>query len=585
MRVLLLHPEDSPMVGPWSRQRWDLIVDLGNSSPFSAETWSRESGCPVVRAASYPDGIADARCVRGIFSAGRGRLLDQEGIDWWELTSLLLMQEAMTVLTFRRMAGAIMPSAELWSTRSTGGPAELFAIVTGRDLHTFGEQGLARSTARILRYAGLARRFSFPQVKEILLDKYDPAYRWRSRFAPKLRNSAEAVVLIPSAYTNVSRMAAAYARLLPRQSFLMVTTRQSGRQFVPPPNVHLRDLAAYAKDDPPQAEIASLLDRWAKLRNDICSIPELQVLSRAGALDPIAGWIRDGITVRDAWGDVLEHEPVCGVLCGDDSNRYTLLPVLLASRRKIPTVDFHHGAFDGRYLMKSLPSDIYMAKNEMERDYLLRVCGLPAEKVVIGAPYRDSVIPARDAGGSMRMSAILFSEPYEVANLRAAEVYRELLPPLCRLVREKGRRLIIKLHPFESRSQRSRIVDEVLEPEDRALVSVIDGPPTPEIMAQAWFGLTVESTSAVDCRQSGVHCFLCGWLTFSPFGYAQQYARFGVGEVLQSAEQISGIPQRLVDFEKRPAMPWNLSPTADPEMLQSWLTSGLREPVGARPAS
>jgi hypothetical protein len=153
------------------------------------------------------------------------------------------------------------------------------------------------------------------------------------------------------------------------------------------------------------------------------------------------------------------------------------------------------------------------------------------------------------------------------------------------LVREKGRRLIIKLHPFESRSQRSRIVDDVLEPDDRALVSVIDGPPTPEIMGQAWFGLTVESTSAVDCRQNGVHCFLCGWLTFLPFGYAQQYAKFGVGEVLRSAEQISEIPQRLADFEQRPAMRWNLSPTADPGMLQSWLTSGLREPAGARPAS
>jgi len=585
MRVLVLHPEDSPRVGPWSRQHWDLIIDLGNSSPFSAERWSRQFGCPVARAASFPDGVADARCVREMFSAGRGRLADEEGIDWWNLTSLLLMQEAMTVLAFQRMAAEIAPSAELWSTRSTAGPAGLFAIVAGRDLHTFGEQGLSRSTARISRYARLARRFSFAQIKEIFLDKYDPAYSLRSRFAATLRNSVEPVVLIPSAYTNVSRMAAAYARLLPHQSFLMVTTRQSGTQFVPPPNVRLRDLAAYAKGDIPQAEVASLLDRWTKLRDDLCSIPELQVLSRAGAFDPIAGWIRDGIPVRNAWREVLEREPVCGVLCGDDSNRYTLLPVLLAARRKIPTVDFHHGAFDGRYLVKSLPSDVYMAKNEMERDYLLRICGLPAEKVVIAAPSRANVAPLRDAGGSMRTSAVLFSEPYEVADMRAEEVYRELLPPLCRLVRENGRRLIIKLHPFESRSQRSRIVQEVLEPGDRALVSVIDGPPTPEIMAQAWFGITVESTSAIDCLQNGVHCFLCGWLTLLPFGYAQQYARFGVGEVLQNAEQINGIPDRLAEFEKRPAMRWNLSPTADPAMLQSWLTAGLREPAGARPTS
>ena len=114
---------------------------LGKFFPFSAEAWSRQFGCPVVRAASFPDGIADARCVRDVFSTGRGRLLDEEGIDWWELTSLLLMQEAMTVLAFRRMAAEITPSAELWSTRSAAGPARLFAIVTGRDRHTFREQG------------------------------------------------------------------------------------------------------------------------------------------------------------------------------------------------------------------------------------------------------------------------------------------------------------------------------------------------------------------------------------------------------------------------------------------------------------
>jgi len=585
MRVLLLHPEDLPGVGPWSKQRWDLIVDLGNSSPFSAETWSRQLGCPVVRAASFPDEVADARCVREIFSAGRGQLIDEEGIDWWDLTSLLLMEEAMTLLAFRRLAAEISPSGELWSTRSLAdGPAGLFAIVVDKDIHTFGQQGLTRSAARILRYAGLARRFSFAQMKEIFLDKYDPEYGWRSRFARRLRNGVDPVVLVPSAYTNVSRMAAAYARLLPQQSFLMVTTRQSGRQFAPPPNVQLRDLAAYAKADPSRAEAASLLDRWANLRNDLSAIKELQALSRAGALDPIADWIRDGLPVRNAWKEVLEREPVCGVLCGDDSNRYTRLPVLLASKRKIPTVDFHHGAFDGRYLVKNLPCDAYMAKNEMERDYLLRLCRLPPEKVVIGAPPPEYVAQSNDGQRTRRTSAVLFSEPYEVAGMRAGEVYRELLPPLCQLVRENGRRLIIKLHPFESYSQRGRIVREVLEPDDREIVSVVEGPPTPEIMAQAWFGITVESTTAMDCLRNGVHCFLCGWLTLLPFGYAQQYARFGVGEVLQNVAQIRSIPNRLADFEKRPAMQWKLSPTADPVMLRSWLTSGLREPAGVRPA-
>ncbi len=44
MRVLFVHPEDSPAEGPWSQERWDLIVDLGKSSLFSAEAWRGSSG-------------------------------------------------------------------------------------------------------------------------------------------------------------------------------------------------------------------------------------------------------------------------------------------------------------------------------------------------------------------------------------------------------------------------------------------------------------------------------------------------------------------------------------------------------------
>ena len=119
---------------------------------------------------------------------------------------------------------------------------------------------------------------------------------------------------------------------------------------------------------------------------DLRSSTELAVLWQAGVLGRFPGWLRDGLGARNAWREVLEREPVCGVLCGDDSNIYTRLPVLLAARRRIATVDFHHGAFDGRYLLKDLPCDVYLAKNEMERDYLLRVCGLTPDKVVIGSP-------------------------------------------------------------------------------------------------------------------------------------------------------------------------------------------------------
>ena len=131
MRVLLLQPEDSPERGPWSRRRWDLIVDLGKSSPFSKERWERKFGCRVLRAESFRHGIADAKHVREMFSAGRGRLIDEVGIDWWDLMSLLVAPYALTLPALLSVAKEINPSAELWATRS-GGIAGVIAIVLRR---------------------------------------------------------------------------------------------------------------------------------------------------------------------------------------------------------------------------------------------------------------------------------------------------------------------------------------------------------------------------------------------------------------------------------------------------------------------
>ena len=570
MRVLLLQPEDSPERGPWSRQRWDLIVDLGKSSLFSVERWTRQFGCPVLRADSFRHGIADAKHVREMFSAGRSRLADEEGIDWWDLMSLLVAPYALTLPALLSVAKEISASAELWTTRP-GGIAGIVAIALSRSLQSFEPSGLARSTARAMHYAGLVRRFSPAQFTEIFLDKYDSGYRWRSRFTSRQPRCAEPVVLLPSAYANVSRMAAAYARQLPDQPFLMVATRRSARQFVAPPNVQVRDLAAYAAAGAAGAEVASLTERWMKLKADLCESPELRMLVQAGLLNSFPDWIRNGMSARNAWREVLEREPVEGVLCGDDSNLYTRLPVLLAVRRKMKTVDFHHGALDGRYALKDLPCDLYLAKNEMERDYLLRVCDLPAEKVVLGAPPENAP-SATAADRTGQTSAIVFSEPYELAGLRADQVYRELLPSLCSVARQNGRAVTIKLHPFESLSQRRRMVDDVLTPDDRNLVSVVDGPLSSMLMAQAWFGITVESTTVIDCLRNGICCFLCGWMSLSPYEYAQQYARFGIGEVLQNAEQLLEIPSRLAEFQNRPPMKLNLSATVDPAMLKRWLT-------------
>ena len=146
-----------------------------------------------------------------------------------------------------------------------------------------------------------------------------------------------------------------------------------------------------------------------KLRTELQSYPELNILLRSGVLDAFPAWIRDGIRVRNAWRGVLDREVIKGVLCGDDSNRYTRLPVLLAARRKIPTVDFHHGAMDGRYVLKELPCDLYLTKNEMERDYMSRVCGLSEDKIAVGAPLSAVSRPVAGRRVAERSLELFFS--------------------------------------------------------------------------------------------------------------------------------------------------------------------------------
>jgi hypothetical protein len=576
MRILLLHPEDSPLRGPWSGQRWDLIVDLGKSSLFSEEEWFSRCRCPILRAEKFRAGVPDAKAVRQIFAHGRGQLIDEEGLDWWDLTSLLIAPEVFSLLALQRIAAELDSKSEIWATRR-GESVSLLECLLDTSIQSFGSSPLGRLRSRASHYADLLHRFSPRQFTEIFLDKYDSSYQWRSRFSTPPAKNLEPVVLVPSAYGNVSRMASAYAQMLPSQSFLMIATRNSAKQFPLAANIEVRDLASYAKGKFPASEIEALTARWMNLKADLQCVPELRLLARTGVLDRFPGWICDGLCARNAWREALDREPVCGVLCGDDSNLFTRLPVLLAAGRGIPTVDFHHGAFDGRYLLKELACDLYLAKNEMERDYLLRVCDLPSERVAIGAPA--AIASPRILGEANKTSAIFFSEPYEVAGMRADEVYREILPRLVQVARENGLGLIVKLHPFESRSQREKIVRKIFGHLESTDVRVIDGPLTPELMSQARFGLTVESTTVIDCLVNGICCFLCGWLSLSPYEYTRQYARFGVGEVLDSAGQLETIPSRLADFETRPAARFELSQPVDPETLRRWLTERFKASV------
>jgi hypothetical protein len=528
-------------------------------------------------------GTQDFDAIRKLLQAGRNQVVDEIGLDWWELISVSSYPELMEAVLVVRLAAELDPATELYATWP-GWPASGVALLLKRALRTF--PGTRRSSP-FRRYGDLLRRFSFDQLAEIFLDKHDPRYRWRAPFAAGRRGRSEPVVLLPSAYTNVSRVASAYASMVPEQSFLLVATRRSGTHFDSAPNVACTNLAAYARGPEPHAEYQDVLRRWQDLKQRLAVMPEFDLLFRSGLLENFPNYFRDGLAVRNAWRNVLSKERVVAVLCGDDSNSYTRLPVLLARQQGIPTLDFHHGAMDGRFLLKELSSDLYLAKGEMERDYLLRVCHQPADRVIVAGPPLPRPIPAPDRGKGKdedkdkdkdKLSLIVFfSEPYLGGSSRTEAIYREVLRPLARLARESGRKLVVKLHPFESRPERIERIRGALPPDEAALVEVVAGPFTPELVARAWFAVTIESSTVIDCSLQGVPCFLCQWLSFSPYGYTRQYARFGVGRILESPLELDDVPRILTE----PVVPLSEDCLVKP-MDADWFRRIVATSAGAR---
>ena len=269
------------------------------------------------------------------------------------------------------------------------------------------------------------------QISQVVQDKFDREHRMRRRLARGRRTPGKPVVLLPSAYVNVSRTAVSYAALLPSESFLLVYARNSARLKTVPSNVYTASLDSYfvpADRD----EAAALARSWELLKTRlIAGAEEYSAANATGVLDRIPGLMRWGIAVRDAWNQVFESETVAGCLCCDDSNPYTRLPLMLAGNRGLPTLACHHGAMDSKMAIKAPYADIYLAKGEIERDYLLRSCGVPAEKVVLGGQGMPSRPAAAKAAPPLSQPwLVFFTEPYQAGGWRTEEVYRDLLPKL-----------------------------------------------------------------------------------------------------------------------------------------------------------
>jgi hypothetical protein len=576
MRVLLIDPEDDLQGEPWGFLRWDRVIDLGGAG---AEAYARAAAgfrCSVIALNGFRENFREMRRVRDLMAVGMGQLTDSFGLDWWELTAILVHEYLEIAFLLGELTKSFGSQDEVHVSRP-GLYADILRLPLGTRVHTF-PMPAHRQRGGLRHYIKTFRKFPALQLLEILWDKTDAGYQIRGSFSSKPKPQADAVVLTPSSYVNVSRTAAEYAEILPEARFLLVATRRSGWIKNLPTNVVATWLRRYASLRIPsrKLEYRDLLKRWGLLRNDLRAVPEIRTLDELGYLNRFSNWFARGLEIRDAWRNVLESEPVQAVICADDTNPHTHIPLLLAAHRGLPTIACHHGALDGRYMFKRTHADVVLVKGEMEKDYLVRGCAIPPKRVEIGAPARPAYL--REEAGD-KSCIVFFSEPYEVGGGRSRSFYEDILPPLAEMAWAEKKKLVIKLHPSESLSERSHLVKQILRPAKRRVTLVVGGTLQAELMNHAWFGVAVLSTVAVECALRGIPCFLCAWLESSHYGYVAQFARFNAGIRLEKAGDLREIPNFLRSYQKPSAVRENCWTPIKAERLRELLRVNGQSPA------
>jgi hypothetical protein len=566
MRVLLLHPEDDPENGPWGRERWDRVVDLGFAGEQTRARWRQKLDCAVERIPNFD--IQDFAVVRRALSSGFGFVVDEHGLDWWDLISVRFHEQIALICRLEKLAPRLGRNDRIFVTRP-GLHVSALSVLLNRRIDCFRQR--ISYFERTRRVVETARKFNLAQLVEIAGDKYDAGYRLRRFAAHGQTKSESAVVLLPVAQGNAARTAAAYAAMLPDQKFLLVATRQSGFITEHPSNISVAKLASYASGKRSAGEFQDLLTRWRQIEAGAVRNSEISLLKSAGAFSGIEKTLRNGLAIRDAWLSVFDREQVSAVLCTDDTNPYTHIPLLIAQKRGLPTIACHHGALDGGYLVKRGHTGVVLAKGRMENDYLVNTCGLPEERIEIGAPALPRMNAKRKAA---KRSIIFFSEPYALAGGRCGEFYRELLPPLADLASRMKLELVVKLHPMESVSERQEFINRGLPLTQQKKVRVVDGVLSEELLNSASFGVTLRSTAAVDCAIRGIPVFLCAWLDDSYCGYVDQFVSFRVGVRLNSPSEVASIPEILENFS--PAYIRDLWDTISPNRLRELLAAPLK---------
>jgi len=548
VKVLLLHSDDTfPLIG--HSERWDLVVDFARAPAATHESWSRQAGCPLFNLCQFAEEIEDLQRVRQLLQLGTGYMVDGWGIDWWEVLSLEIVSQLQQFMLVHRLSKKLSANCELYSSRPHP-LATALARLLGTRL-TILETRVQSVIHRARRYHDALAHLDTAQFGQVLEDKFDTNHSIRRRFTRRGRTSGRPVILLPSAYSNVSRAALSHAELLPGLQFLLVHSRSNARITSLPPNVRSSSLTPYFVPRDKQ-ETACLLEAWNSLRKQLVDgAEEFNTADAVGVLGRIPALLPWGIALRDAWSQVFESENVTACLCGDDSNPPSSIPLIMAKKRGLPALACHHGALDYMMAIKANHADCYLVKSEMEGDYLRCICHLDPEKIAIVGPTSSKPLLWQRVARRSAPWLVFFTEPYQTYWWRSDEVYRDLLPRLCSLAQTCGLRLVFKLHPFESIKGHRRMLRRLV-PELERQIEVLAGPPSDQLWNTTQLALTVQSSTATECAALGIPVFLCAWLRDPYSGYVQQFARFDVGYVLESSEEIAKIPGLLESQNQKP---------------------------------
>ena len=538
MKLLVLDGADDLSTLP--SQPWDMVGDCARAPAATYDSWARSSGAECLSFFDFAHGFDDLHASRELLRQGLNIVVDEDGVDWWDVLSLLIESDLRQLMLALRLSKQLPSTCQIYSSRPNL-LASALAKACGTKLHVLASRS-RRVRLKVSRYRSAFQKLEPHQLAQVIKDKFDPQHSIRRHFAKKALRCTAPVVLLPSAYINVSRTAAAYAASAPDHGFLLVCARESARLPLPPPNVTQISLNPYFCGGN-RSQCAYLQDLYDGLTRDLAkSALEYQLASSIGLLARVRSLLPWGLAIRDSWKNLLSAQPISGVLCADDSNPYSRLPLILSRNRGLPTVACHHGALDFRMAVKNVHSDFYLTKSEMERDYLVTKCRVSTDRLISSYPPSDSLAESHSTS-TRRDTLVFFSEPLANMGWREEEVFSDLIPRLSHIAQATSLKLVLKLHPFESaRAYRRRLGEFLRESE---CVQVVTGPMSGDLWKSIKFAATVQSSVALECASRNIPLFLCGWLSDPYSDYAVQFSKFGIGQYLHSADDLSSIPHLI----------------------------------------